>query len=123
MNLPRVVLASASPRRKELLTPFFPDLVVEPPRVGEAARPGEPSEALVERLALAKAQYGASRHPCDLVIGADTVVVLDEEVLVKPISKNEVLEMLARLSGRWHRVITGVALVYGEREVVSHAVT
>ena len=123
MNLPRVVLASASPRRKELLTPFFPDLVVEPPRVGEAARPGEPSEALVERLALAKAQYGASRHPGDLVIGADTVVVLGEEVLGKPISKNEVLEMLARLSGRWHRVITGVALVYGEREVVSHAVT
>ncbi len=123
MTLPRVVLASASPRRRELLTPFFPGLVVESPRVDEASSPSESPHELVERLALAKARYGASRHPRALVIGADTVVVLDGEILGKPSSRREVVDMLARLSGRWHQVITGLALVFEEKELVSRAVT
>ncbi len=122
-DLPPVVLASASPRRRELLMPFFPGLVVEPPQVEERFLEGEPPHELVERLALAKARWGASKHPCALVIGADTVVVLDGEILGKPSSREEVIGMLARLSGRWHQVITGLALVMGEKELVSRAVT
>ncbi len=122
-DLPQVVLASASPRRRELLAPFFPELIVSPPEVEEGPLPGEDSSNMVERLALAKAREGASRYPRALVIGADTVVVLDGEVLGKPSSRQEVVDMLSRLSGRWHRVITGVALVCGEEHRVSHAVT
>ena len=122
-SLPEVVLASASPRRRELLSPFFPNLSVVPPKLLEDSLPGEDPRALVERLALAKARQVASRHPGALVVGADTVVVLEGEVLGKPSSREEVVDMLTRLSGRWHEVVTGVALVWRDRHRVSHATT
>ncbi len=121
--LPVVVLASASPRRRELLEPFFPGLVVDPPKVTEEPALGETPESLVERLALAKAREVALRHPQSLVIGADTVVVLGGDILGKPSCREEVVDMLSRLSGRWHRVVTGVALVRDGLFKVSHAVT
>ncbi len=119
---PYVVLASASPRRKALLVPFFPDLVVDVPLEEEDFKGNPPSE-LVEALAQRKVREVASRHPHALIIGADTVVVVDGEILGKPGSLGDGARMLKRLSGRWHEVVTGLALVLGDREVVSHAVT
>jgi septum formation protein len=121
--VPEVVLASASSRRRELLLPFFPRLIVVPSEVEEGAMGDESPDNLVERLASAKARAVARDYVDALVIGADTVVVLEGDVLGKPFSKDEVLMMLERLSGKWHRVITGLALVWNGREEVSCALT
>jgi septum formation protein len=117
-----VVLASASPRRRALLATFFPDLVVDVPLKEEGFKGGSP-HGLVEALAQGKAREVASRHPQALIIGADTVVVVDGEILGKPGSRRDGVRMLKRLSGRWHEVVTGLALASGDKEVVSHAIT
>ncbi len=114
---PKLVLASRSPRRKDLLRGAgFTFSIVVPP-VEEVPRPGEPSEAFAERLARAKAFAVArevSRGHC--ILGADTVVVLDGERLGKPRDPEEAISMLLRLAGRTHRVLTGFALVSAEAE-------
>ena len=106
-------LASCSPRRRELLAHLgvaFRPLDVD---VDETPRAGEAPDALVRRLAVAKAEAGlalAGAGAEDCVLGADTVVVLGDEVLGKPDDAEHALEMLARLSGRRHRVLSAVAL-------------
>ena len=106
---PRLVLASASPRRRELLATLGLVFEVRPSDLDETPRPGEAPEALAIRLALAKAR--AVARAGELVLGADTVVALGDEPLGKPADAAEARTMLARLSGRRHRVWTGVALV------------
>jgi septum formation protein len=106
---PRLVLASASPRRRELLASLGVVFEVRPVAADETPRPGEWPEALALRLALAKARAAADDG--DLALGADTVVAVDDEPLGKPADAAEARIMLARLSGRRHRVWTGVALV------------
>ena len=106
---PRLVLASASPRRRELLASLGVVFEVRPVAADETPRPGEWPEALALRLALAKARAAAADG--DLALGADTVVAVDDEPLGKPADAAEARIMLARLSGRRHRVWTGVALV------------
>ena len=109
---PTVVLASASPRRSELLARLGMVFDVRPADVDEAALPGEDPVDLVRRLALAKAEagLGAAAEPDTVVLAADTVVVLDGAVLGKPMDDADAAAMLTRLSGRTHTVLTGVAV-------------
>ncbi|HWV58515.1 MAG TPA: nucleoside triphosphate pyrophosphatase [Longimicrobiales bacterium] len=108
--MPPLVLASRSPRRVELLRMLGLTFETIPSNVDESVRPGETAKAHVERLAREKASSVARRRPDALVIGSDTVVVLDEEVLGQPRDEEEAVDMLLRLAGREHRVETGVAV-------------
>jgi septum formation protein len=106
---PRLVLASASPRRRELLSRLGLEFEVRPVESDETPRPGERPEALVLRLALAKAR--AAARPGELALGADTVVAADGALLGKPADDEDARRMLSALSDRGHEVWTGVALV------------
>lgn len=105
-----LILASASPRRCELLAAAGVPCVVDPAHVDETQRPGEPAAVYAERLAREKAAAVAVRHPGQSVLGADTVVVVDGEVFGKPVDSEDARRMLRRLSGRAHVVVTGVAV-------------
>ncbi|WP_404980633.1 Maf family protein [Carboxydichorda subterranea] len=111
-----LVLASTSPRRRQLLAMVGARFEVEVPGADEREYCLEDPERLVMALARAKAESVASRRPRDLVVGADTVVVLDGRILGKPADGREAREMLEALSGRTHEVWTGVALVRREPE-------
>jgi septum formation protein len=115
MSPPRLlILASASPRRRELLAGAGVAFEVEPADVAEERRPGETPAAFATRLALEKAAAVARRSDgvaARLVLGADTIVVLGDEVLGKPDDAAHALELLERLAGREHRVLTAVAVV------------
>jgi septum formation protein len=116
-----LVLASASPRRRELLARAGVPFEALPAEIDERPHPGEAAEALVERLAREKAVAVARRvgpAPPRLVLGSDTVVVLDGEILGKPRDGTHAEALLARLSGRTHRVLTGVAIAASDRGAV-----
>ncbi|HVJ08822.1 MAG TPA: Maf family protein [Acidisarcina sp.] len=113
-----LVLASASPRRRELLTQAGFEFRVLPSSVPEEHQPGEDAISFATRLAREKAQAVFDEHSALddaenplLVLGADTVVVVDGEILGKPASRPDAARMLAQLSGRTHQVITGVCLL------------
>jgi septum formation protein len=106
----RLVLASASPRRRELLAAAGFEFDVEPAEVDETRWPDEPATAYVVRVARQKAASVAARHPDRPVLGADTAVVLGQHVLGKPADPADASRMLDRLSGRAHQVVTGLAL-------------
>jgi len=110
----RIVLASASPRRQALLSLLGLPFTIQTPNVDEYQRPGESPSDLVLRLSLSKTRSAVS-GPESLVIAADTIVVLDGQVLGKPPSPEAAVEMLTRLRGRQHIVHTGLTLVAGER--------
>ncbi len=114
MNDPWIYLASASPRRRELLEQIGVDYQLLSVDVPESLKAGEAPEVYVLRLALAKARAGRQLLPEDEphpVLGSDTAVVLDGEVLGKPRDRDHALAMLGRLAGRRHQVMTAVALV------------
>ncbi len=106
----RVILASASPRRKELLAYIIPAFEIIPSGIDETAT-GTPA-AQVKMLAVDKAADIARQYPEALVIGADTLVAVNRRVLGKPSDEAQAAEMLKMLSGREHRVYTGVAVIY-----------
>ena len=106
-----IILASASPRRRELLSTAGVNFTVKVADVVERIEAGLTPDRVVMSLALQKAQAVAAENPEAVVIGADTVVVLDGEILGKPQSEENAVEMLTALSGRCHTVYTGVALV------------
>jgi septum formation protein len=106
----RVVLASQSPRRRELLTLIGIAHEVMPADIDESYLPGETPRAHAERLAREKAAVIAARAPDALTIGSDTIVVVDGDVLGKPKDEVDAARMLRRLSGRAHVVITAVAV-------------
>ncbi|HVC34081.1 MAG TPA: Maf family protein [Chloroflexota bacterium] len=109
-----LVLASTSPRRRELLARLGLPFSVVPMDVPESPLPGESPAQTAERLAVAKARAGAATlpdHPGVLVVGADTVVVYRGQPLGKPATPDEARAMLRRLRGKTHRVISGVAVV------------
>ncbi|MFL5607897.1 MAG: Maf family protein [Gemmatimonadaceae bacterium] len=110
MTRPPVILASQSPRRRELLTLVGIAHTLQPADIDEAYLAGERPRAHCERLAREKAGVVASRHPDALVIGSDTIVVVDGDVLGKPRDEAHAAEMLSRLSGRPHVVMTAVAV-------------
>ncbi len=112
-----IYLASASPRRNELLRQLGVAFTVISPNVAEEPKPGEPARDYVVRLARAKARQGAllvreRGLPPGAVLAADTEVVLDGEILGKPRDRAHGLAMLDRLSGRTHEVLTAVCLVH-----------
>lgn len=121
----KLVLASRSPRRRELLQQMgFQDFAIIPAVEEESADPSLPPEQYVEQLALHKAREVASRCGEDaLVIGADTIVVLDGHILGKPKNAANALQMLTALSGRKHTVYTGVCVICGGEVDVRHEAT
>jgi len=109
-----IVLASASPRRRDLLREADVPFDIEPADIPEFERAGELPAAMAERLATEKALAVAKRIgalPPRRVLGADTIVVLDDEVLGKPRDSDHAIQLLSQLSGREHRVVTGIAVV------------
>lgn len=108
---PYIVLASASPRRAELLRQLGLEFQIQPSQVEEPEIAHTSPTTAVQALALAKAKGVAASLKVGLVIGADTIVVIDQQVIGKPDSDPDAIEILTRLSGNYHEVITGVALV------------
>lgn len=114
-NAQTLYLASSSPRRRELLSQMAVSFHTLCPDIPEQPLPGESPETYVRRLALEKARAGlAMVEGAAVVIGSDTSVVLDDSILGKPRDRDDGLAMLARLSGRGHRVLSAVALVDGQ---------
>ncbi|MDQ5858304.1 MAG: Maf family protein [Acidobacteriota bacterium] len=107
----RLLLASASPRRAEILGALGIPFDLSPADVDETVLPGEPGRAAAARLASAKAAAAVSRHPGAWVLAADTLVLIDGAVLGKPRDDPEAAAMLRRLSGREHVVVTAVSLL------------
>jgi septum formation protein len=122
----KLVLASASPRRAEILRAVGWPFETRAANVDETRAPEEDAVAYVQRLARAKAEAVADRCESGLVVGADTVVVIGSEILGQPRDVEDARRMLRLLSGTWHEVLTGVALVRageGNRRVVDHEST
>ncbi|MDQ6771287.1 MAG: Maf family protein [Gemmatimonadota bacterium] len=115
MSICRVVLASASPRRRELLNLIGIAHEVVPANIDESMRTREAPRRHAERLAREKASAIATRDPDLITIGADTIVVIDRRVLGKPADAGQAAQMLAMLSGREHLVITAVAVSRGKK--------
>ena len=110
-----LILASQSPRRRELLSMLGVDFAVVTADIDETMDPGLPPEQEVARVCEAKALAVSRSHPEELILAADTIVVLDDRVLGKPQSPEEAVQMLRSLSGRTHRVMTGFCLCRGDR--------
>ena len=115
-----LVLASASPRRLELLSQagVTPD-AVDPCDIDETPLKDEGPRRLASRLALGKARACEARHPGAYILGADTVVAVERRTLGKPETKDEARAMLTRLSGRGHHVVTGVAVIAPDGRVAT----
>jgi septum formation protein len=109
-----LLLASASPRRRDLLTQAGLRFEVLPAHIDETRRAGEPPAAYVQRLAFEKAAAVHALHPKAVVLGADTTVVLDGKILNKPADLADAERMLRALSGRVHHVLTGIAVFTSE---------
>lgn len=121
MKLPKLILASGSPRRAEILNSVgweFTKLVAD---IDEAELPNEDPAAYVQRLAAEKAMHAAKAIESGLVLGADTTVVVDKEILAKPTDIGDARRMLRLLSGCRHEVLTGVALVHKTSKVDSNS--
>ena len=106
-----IVLASASPRRQELLRNAGIPFTVQPADIDESPRAGESPRDCAQRLAWEKALTVFQSQPQNCVLGADTIVVVDDTILGKPRNADDAARMLRMLSGRTHAVITGVCLV------------
>lgn len=120
-----IILASNSPRRRELLAQIgIRDFQILSPDVDETVEPGLSPARMVETLSLRKAQAAAGRAGAeDLILAADTVVALDGRVLGKPRDQEEAFAMLSALSGREHRVYTGVTVLRGGQAATEHEET
>jgi septum formation protein len=124
----KLILASSSPFRRELLSRLMIPFEVEVPDVDETARPKESPQALVERLAIAKAQVVATKSPDALVIGSDQVAVHNGEIVGKPLTHERAVEQIKAASGKTVTLYTGLALVNSstgrvQSEVVPYGVT
>jgi len=106
-----LILASASPRRRALLAQLGIPFEVIPSDIPETPRPDEPPRVFAQRVAAEKALAVARRHRDAVVLGADTIVVVDAEIFGKPTDRDDARRMLCKLSGRAHSVLTAVALV------------
>ena len=111
----RLVLASASPRRREMLARIGLEFTLAPAVINEDILPDESAEQAARRLACAKAQAAAKDHPQAAVLAADTLVVLEGAILGKPQDDEEARAMLTSLSGKWHEVVTGYCLILNGR--------
>lgn len=106
-------LASQSPRRRALLKQIGIDFIAQPADIDEAPIAGESAENYVKRMSISKARTVQQQHTASPVLGSDTAVVLDGQILGKPQDKEDAIQMLMMLSNNTHRVLTGVALLQG----------
>src|SRR5262249_16045085 len=122
---PKIILASASPRRAELLAMFGKPFVIEPSNIDESTRSGETPTDYIIRLALSKVRDVGGRVEEGLIIGGDRIGLVGVEILGKPKDEEEAFRMLKALSGRWHSVMTAVALyeAHTKQEVVGYEKT
>lgn len=111
IELPHLILASGSPRRSEILDSVGWAFTKDVPEVNEDTREGESPVDYVSRLAESKALAIAEKYPAAIVLGADTTVVLSGEIIGKPVDLDDARDMIGRLAGNWHEVLTGVAAV------------
>jgi septum formation protein len=111
LSLPKLILASGSPRRAEILTSVGWEFTKDSADIDETELLGESPENYVQRLAREKAETVAQRYTDAIVLGADTTVVIDNQIIGKPADLADAKRMLKLLSGNWHEVLTGVALV------------
>jgi len=126
MQLEKLILASRSPRRAEILNAVGWPFEAVAADIDESVRAGEDAVHYVKRLALTKAQTVARKNPGKPVLGADTTVVVEGELLGQPLDDADARRMLKLLSGRWHEVLTGVALMRGDQDaqpLVEHETT
>lgn len=119
----RIILASESPRRRELMMKLEIPFTTKPPYVEEIFDSSKSISSAIEAIAKQKADAVREKFPDEIIVGADTVVVVDQEVLGKPHTKENALLMLKKLSGRTHEVITAVAIVTPEQSDVFHVRT
>jgi septum formation protein len=118
-----LLLASQSPRRADLLRAAGISFEILAVSVDETPLPAETPDAHVRRLAEAKARVAATQRPDATILGADTIVVVDGQILVKPSDTEDATAMLRRLAGRAHEVLTGVAIVQAGRATIDVAST
>ena len=111
LKLPQLILASGSPRRAEILTSVGWNFVKDVADIDESENPGESPEDYVQRLAREKAAAVAAKYKDAIVLGADTTVVIENQIIGKPADFDDARRMLKLLSGKWHEVLTGVAIV------------
>ncbi len=109
-ELPKIILASASPRRAEILRTVGWPFETQPVNIDESRWPDEDAVAYVTRLAREKAEAAAERARDCTIVAADTTVVVDDHILEKPLDREDAKRMLRLLNNRWHQVLTGVAL-------------
>lgn len=124
-RMPGLILASASPRRREILSNLGLEFQVMASEIDETPLSGEAAAEYVMRLACDKAKDVAARLTQGVVIGADTIVVVDDQLLGKPSSIAEARTMLQQLSQRWHQVLTGLAVinVSTRQQAIDHSIT
>lgn len=120
ISLPKLILASASPRRAEILRAVGWEFEKKTTDIDESVLEGERAENYVQRLAAEKARVIAEKNPDAIVLGADTTVVIGEKIIGKPKDFDEAREMLKILSGHWHDVLTGVAIVRNSETLVDY---
>ena len=111
MKLPKLILASGSPRRAEILTSVGWEFTKDSADIDETELAGEAPDDYVRRLAREKAEAVAQKYDDAIVLGADTTVVIDRQIIGKPVDLMDARRMLKMLAGNWHEVLTGVALV------------
>ncbi|MCY7345006.1 MAG: Maf family protein [Pyrinomonadaceae bacterium] len=111
INPPKLILASASPRRAEILKAVGWEYEKQIADIDETELPGENPADYVQRLAREKAFAVAANHQNALVLGADTIVVIENQIIGKPKDLTDARRMLKMLSGNWHEVLTGIALI------------
>ncbi|HHX56777.1 MAG TPA: septum formation inhibitor Maf [Clostridiales bacterium] len=109
----KIILASASPRRQELLKIICSDFETLPADVDESIPSDIQPEKVAQFLAVKKANHVLNSYPNDIIIGCDTTVIIDNKILGKPVDENDCKRMLETLSGRTHKVVTGVAVCFG----------
>ena len=120
-----IILASSSPRRKEILQNANIKFEVKTSDIDETVLDGEMAISLVLRLALEKGMEISKKHPQELIISADTIVVCDNQILGKPSDENDAIKMLTKLSARTHQVITGISLIHLEtnKKIIDYVVS
>jgi len=114
--LPKLILASGSPRRAEILNSVGWEFTKDAADIDESETEGETPEHYVQRLAREKAEAVAAKYENAIVLGADTIVVIDNQIIGKPKDLPDARRMLKMLSGNWHEVLTGVAIIRKEEE-------
>lgn len=119
----RIILASESPRRRELMAMMNIPFTTKASLCDEYLDTSLPLEQAIEHIAVQKAEAAIPQFPDDLIIGADTVVCIDGEVLGKPHDEETAFSMLKKLSGKTHKVITGVAIITPQKREIFHVCT